>query len=65
MVFILEIQWEIKRDLNDINVEGPYSSEQMNTWIKENYFKAHVWVRKVGSNNEFYSSKRMDFELYL
>lgn len=29
------------------------------------YFEAGVWVRRVGQEGDFYSSRRVDFELYL
>ncbi|XP_065201156.1 CD2 antigen cytoplasmic tail-binding protein 2 homolog [Planococcus citri] len=60
-----DVKWEIKKSLDAEAIEGPYSTEQMNKWMQENYFKEQVWVRKFGSSNEFYSSKRIDFELYL
>ena len=60
-----DVKWEIKRSLEAEAIEGPYSTEQMNKWVREDHFKGQVWVRKYGSSNEFYSSKRIDFELYL
>ncbi|KAK7595522.1 hypothetical protein V9T40_013347 [Parthenolecanium corni] len=60
-----EVQWEYKKTLNDDKTEGPYSTEQMNKYMKEDHFKEPVWVRKVGTDSEFYSSRRIDFELYL
>lgn len=60
-----DLKWEIKRSLEAEAIEGPFSTQQMNKWIHENHFKEQVWVRKYGSNHEFYSSKRVDFELYL
>lgn len=58
----LEVQWELKKDLTDETIEGPYSTLQMNRWMLSNYFGAEVWVRKVGSNTEFYSSTKINFD---
>lgn len=59
------MQWEYKKTLDDEKTEGPYSTEQMNKYMQEDHFKEPVWVRKVGTDSEFYSSRRIDFELYL
>lgn len=58
--------WEFKWKDTDATVYGPYNSEQMQHWVEEGYFKDGVLVRKCGAENtNFYTSKRVDFELYL
>ncbi|XP_036408950.1 CD2 antigen cytoplasmic tail-binding protein 2 [Megalops cyprinoides] len=61
-----EVMWEYKWD-NDEKSElyGPFSSQQMQNWVDEGYFKDGVYCRKAGQEGApFYSSKRLDFELY-
>lgn len=61
-----EVCWEFKWKETDETVYGPYTSEQMQHWVDEGYFKDGVLVRKCGAENtNFYTSKRVDFELYL
>ncbi|KAI4454840.1 protein lin1 [Holotrichia oblita] len=60
-----KLMWEFKWDQNKDKVEGPYTTEQMNKWANEGYFKTGVWVRKCGENTNFYTSNRIDFDLYL
>lgn len=62
---VKQLMWEFKWDQNKDKVEGPYTTEQMNKWANEGYFKTGVWVRKCGENTNFYTSNRIDFELYL
>ncbi|XP_070572312.1 CD2 antigen cytoplasmic tail-binding protein 2-like [Ptychodera flava] len=58
------VYWEYKwEDKEDAELYGPYSSQQMQQWADEGYFKNPVLVRKVGTD-QFYSSRRIDFELY-
>ena len=59
-----EYRWE---DKNDAEVHGPFTSSQMLEWTNENYFPGGVFVRKTSSapDGAFYSSRRIDFELYL
>jgi len=57
-----EFKWENK---DDAEVHGPHSTNEMQTWTNDNYFENGVWVRRVGQQGEFYSSRRVDFELYL
>lgn len=56
--------WEFKWDKDDEKIEGPNTTEQMQKWVEEGYFKKPVWVRRTGQE-QFYSSSRIDFELYL
>ncbi|CAH1112051.1 unnamed protein product [Psylliodes chrysocephalus] len=60
-----ELMWEFKWKIEDEKIEGPYTNAQMAKWSQENYFKTGVMVRKFGAENtNFYSSNRIDFELY-
>ncbi|CAH1973021.1 unnamed protein product [Acanthoscelides obtectus] len=58
------LKWEFKWKIEDTEVQGPYSTAQMVKWAKEKYFKDGVMVRKCGENSNFYTSNRIDFELY-
>lgn len=60
-----ELQWEYKLKPEDTQLHGPFSTEQMQKWVDEGFFKETVQVRKVGSGTQFFSSNRVDFELYL
>lgn len=59
------VKWEFKWNQNDEDISGPHSTEQMQKWSSEGYFKTGVWVRKHGEDSQFYTSNRIDFELYL
>lgn len=61
-----ELKWEFKWSQdNNAEISGPHTTEQMQKWVTEGYFKTGVWVRKCGEDTQFYSSNRIDFELYL
>lgn len=60
-----QVLWEYKWKQDDTEIHGPFTTEQMQQWVDENYFKTGVFVRKVGEGTNFYSSNRIDFELYL
>lgn len=60
-----EVKWEFKWKQDDTDISGPHSTEQMQKWVSEGYFKTGVWVKKHGEDSQFYSSNRIDFELYL
>ncbi|XP_045502863.1 CD2 antigen cytoplasmic tail-binding protein 2 homolog isoform X1 [Colias croceus] len=61
-----EVKWEFKWSQDDnAEISGPHSTGQMNKWATEGYFKTGVWVRKNGEDSQFYSSNRIDFELYM
>ncbi|KAH8341590.1 hypothetical protein KR059_011175 [Drosophila kikkawai] len=60
-----ELAWEFKWSQNETEVQGPFTTAKMLKWSKENYFKNGVYVRKCGENTNFYSSNRIDFDLYL
>lgn len=58
------MQWYFKWiDTADAPIFGPYNSQQMQKWTDEDYFKDGVFVRR-NEAEQFYSSKRIDFELY-
>lgn len=59
-----DLMWEFKWDQDKDEVQGPYDTKQMIKWAKEGYFKSGVWVRKCGEQSNFYTSNRIDFELY-
>lgn len=60
------VTWELKWSQNsDAEVNGPHTTEQMQAWAKEGYFKSGAWVRRSGQQGQFYSAARVDFELYL
>ena len=60
-----KLMWEYKltQDEND-KVLGPFTTEQMQIKVDNGDFKESVFVRKVGEDR-FYSSARIDFDLYL
>ncbi|XP_018323750.1 CD2 antigen cytoplasmic tail-binding protein 2 homolog [Agrilus planipennis] len=60
-----DTMWEIKWKNDEEKIDGPFSTEQMAKWSEEGHFKEGVFVRKVGDDSNFYSSNRVDFELYL
>lgn len=62
---IEETTWDYKWKESDTEVHGPFSTQQMQAWVDEKYFSKPVLVRKHGSGEGFYSSSRIDFELYL
>jgi CD2 antigen cytoplasmic tail-binding protein 2 len=63
-----QVMWEYKwENTDDAELHGPFTSSQMLEWTNENYFPDGVFVRKTSTAPDglFYSSKRMDFELYI
>ncbi|KAG9264027.1 CD2 antigen cytoplasmic tail-binding protein 2 [Astyanax mexicanus] len=61
-----EVMWEYKWE-NQENSElyGPFSSQQMQDWVDQGYFKDGVYCRRIDQEGaQFYNSKRLDFELY-
>lgn len=60
-----QVCWEFKWKEDDKDIYGPYNTEQMQKWVTDGYFKDGVLVRKSGSDTSFYTSNRVDFELYL
>jgi len=60
-----EVRWEWKwKQEEGEGLQGPHPSAQMQKWAEEGFFKGGVWVRRAGTAGEFYSSKRIDFDLY-
>lgn len=60
------VQWEFKWENEEkAEIHGPHSTEEMQDWVNQGYFESGVWVRRVGQAGDFYSSRRVDFELYL
>ncbi|XP_003383440.1 PREDICTED: CD2 antigen cytoplasmic tail-binding protein 2-like [Amphimedon queenslandica] len=61
-----EVMWEYRlKNEEDEEIHGPFSSTQMKEWTENDHFPEGVWVRKANSANaQFYSSKRIDFDLY-
>lgn len=61
-----DVTWELKWSQDEnAEIHGPHTTEQMQAWAKEGYFKTGAWVRRTGQQNPFYSAARVDFELYL
>uniref|UniRef100_A0A1B6KEW2 GYF domain-containing protein n=1 Tax=Graphocephala atropunctata TaxID=36148 RepID=A0A1B6KEW2_9HEMI len=60
-----EVTWEFKLEKDSTEISGPHSSEEMLKWTEDGRFKKEVWVRKCGQTGEFYTSKRIDFDLYI
>jgi CD2 antigen cytoplasmic tail-binding protein 2 len=60
------VSWEFKwENKEDAPIYGPYANDQMIKWANDGYFESGVWVRRVGQpDSQFYTSKRIDFELY-
>lgn len=59
------LMWEFKWNAEDDKILGPHSTAQMIKWAREKYFKDGVMVRKCGGDDSrFYTSNRIDFELY-
>lgn len=60
------VMWEFKWEKEDkAEIHGPHTSSEMQDWVNQGYFESGVWVRKVGQPGDFYTSRRIDFELYL
>lgn len=60
--------WEYKEKQDDEKIHGPFTSEQMQKFVDDGKFEEPVFVRKIeeGSDKKlFYTSARIDFELYL
>ncbi|XP_053299007.1 CD2 antigen cytoplasmic tail-binding protein 2 [Pleuronectes platessa] len=61
-----EVMWEYKwENTDDSEVYGPFTSQQMQGWVDENYFSSGVYCRKIDQEgSQWYNSKRLDFDLY-
>lgn len=59
------LMWEYKMTQSETDlIHGPFTTEQMSRKADNGDFKEHVFVRKIG-DDRFYSSARIDFDLYL
>lgn len=59
------VQWYYKWEQTDeAEIHGPFDSAEMQEWVDDGYFPDGVYVRKAGAEGQFYSSKRIDFDLY-
>ncbi|KAI4887705.1 hypothetical protein NFI96_025026 [Prochilodus magdalenae] len=60
------VMWEYKWDNEESSeLYGPFSSQQMQDWVDQGYFKDGVYCRRVDQEGaQFYNSRRLDFELY-
>ena len=65
VLFVTDVTWEFKWQESSSEIHGPHTTNQMQAWVDQGYFKTPVLVRKCGSDSQFYSSARVDFELYL
>ncbi|KAH9389852.1 PREDICTED: CD2 antigen cytoplasmic tail-binding protein 2 homolog [Rhagoletis zephyria] len=61
------VTWQFKwEDKEDAPIHGPFQSEAMQAWVDNGYFKEGVFVRRSDAEDaRFYSSKRIDFDLYI
>lgn len=60
-----EVLWEYKWKEDDSELHGPFNSSQMLEWQEGGFFKDGALVRKVNAKDgKFYSSRRIDFDLY-
>lgn len=59
-----KLMWEYKIKQDDDVLHGPFTTEQMLKKTENGEFKENVFCRKIG-DERFYSSSRVDFDLYL
>ncbi|CAK6961129.1 CD2 antigen cytoplasmic tail-binding protein 2 [Scomber scombrus] len=61
-----EVMWEYRWENEDKSeIYGPFTSQQMQGWVDEGYFSSGVYCRRLDQEgSQFYSSRRLDFELY-
>ncbi|XP_075156548.1 CD2 antigen cytoplasmic tail-binding protein 2 homolog holn1 [Haematobia irritans] len=61
-----EVLWEYKLSQNEADeLLGPFKTIKMLELSKSGKFGDGVYVRRVGEKSNFYTSNRIDFELYL
>uniref|UniRef100_A0A5S6QH46 GYF domain-containing protein n=1 Tax=Trichuris muris TaxID=70415 RepID=A0A5S6QH46_TRIMR len=62
-----QVTWQFKwEEAEDAPVYGPFSSSQMKDWSDNGYFEKGIFVRRSNQlEGPFYSSKRIDFEVYI
>lgn len=60
-----EVLWEYRWENKDsAELYGPFTSSQMQEWVDQGYFSDGVYCRRI-SGGQFYSSHRLDFDLYV
>ncbi len=60
-----DVNWEYKSENKEGGeAYGPFTSNQMLERVNDDYFPDGVYCRKIGNTGQFYSSKRIDFEIY-
>lgn len=61
-----KVSWEIRwEDKEDAEIHGPFSNEKMLQWQESGYFDKVAYVRRISDRaGTWYSTKRIDFELY-
>ncbi|KAG9342902.1 hypothetical protein JZ751_015118 [Albula glossodonta] len=58
-----EVMWEYKWENNESSeLYGPFSSQQMQDWVDEGYFKDGVYCRKIGQEDMMAAGKRVQSE---
>lgn len=60
------VSWLLKwEDTDGAQVHGPFTNDQMMNWTSNGYFEKGAFVRQVGKqDSKFYSTRRIDFDLY-
>ena len=61
------MKWKFRwKNEDGEEVHGPFTSEEMLKWQNSGYFDKGVYVQKTtDTSNNWYTSKRIDFELYI
>ncbi|KAK7078865.1 CD2 antigen cytoplasmic tail-binding protein 2 [Halocaridina rubra] len=62
---IAEVMWDLRwKDDDDAEIHGPFSNEKMLQWQESGYFSKGAYVRKTNQQSQWYSTRRIDFDLY-
>lgn len=63
---VAKVCWELRwEDKEDAEVHGPFTNEKMLQWQESGFFKKGAYVRKTTERGQsWYSTRRIDFELY-
>lgn len=63
LILAPSVQWT---DDEEAELHGPFSSQQMADWQEHGHFGEGVFARELGKgeSTKFYSTKRIDFDLY-
>jgi len=61
-----KVQWHLKwENTEEAETHGPFDTSHMVAWQESGYFEKGAYVRKVADEGgSWYSTKRIDFELY-